>query len=120
MKKSILPFFATLGIGLVAAPQVWAEAAEVAHKASGSGNTMFYTLVAMSAVFAMALATFGTGLAQGNAVKSALESIARNPSASGKILSALLIGLAMIESLAIYTLVISLILLFANPFIGLF
>jgi len=119
MKKSILPFFATLGIGLVAAPQVWAEAAEVAHKAS-SGSTMFYTLVAMSAVFAMALATFGTGLAQGNAVKAALESIARNPSASGKILSALLIGLAMIESLAIYTLVISLILLFANPFIGLF
>jgi len=119
MKKRLLTFCVTLGLGLVIVPQVWAEAAEVAHKAAGGGNATFFTYVAVSAAFAMALATVGTGLAQGYAVKAAVESIARNPSASGKVLSALLIGLAMIESLAIYTLVIALILLFANPFIGL-
>ncbi|MFQ5354304.1 MAG: ATP synthase F0 subunit C [Thermodesulfobacteriota bacterium] len=73
----------------------------------------------MAAAIGMAIASFGTGLGQGNAVRGAVEGIARNPGASGKILSTLLIGLAMIESLAIYTLVIALILLFANPFLGL-
>jgi F-type H+-transporting ATPase subunit c len=65
----------------------------------------------------MALAAFGTGIAQGLGVQGACEGIARNPEASGKILTALILGLAMIESLAIYTLVIALILLYANPFI---
>ncbi len=106
---------------LALAPNVWAEVGEdvVAHHAASSGAIMFYTVAALAAAFAMAIASFGTGLAQGNAVKSAVEGIARNPAASGKILSTLLIGLAMIESLAIYTLVIALILLFANPFIAL-
>jgi F-type H+-transporting ATPase subunit c len=42
--------------------------------------------------------------------------VARNPETSGKILTTMMIGLAMIESLAIYVFVISMIILFANPF----
>ncbi|HCC69236.1 MAG TPA: ATP synthase F0 subunit C, partial [Nitrospiraceae bacterium] len=49
-------------------------------------------------------------------VSKACEGIARNPGASGKIMTTLIIGLALIESLAIYTLVVVLIILFANPF----
>jgi F-type H+-transporting ATPase subunit c len=45
----------------------------------------------------------------------AIEGIARNPDSSGKVTVTMLIGLAMIESLAIYALVVSLILIYANP-----
>ncbi|MES0398127.1 MAG: ATP synthase F0 subunit C, partial [Syntrophobacteria bacterium] len=62
------------------------------------------------------LGSFGTGIGQGLAIKSAVEGVARNPGASGKILTTMMIGLAMIESLAIYVFVVSMIILFANPF----
>ena len=77
----------------------------------------YLTWASVAAGIGMALAAFGTGIAQGLGVQGACEGIARNPEASGKILTALILGLAMIESLAIYTLVIALILLYANPFI---
>ncbi len=66
----------------------------------------------------MAIAAAGCGIAQGLGLKAACEGTARNPEASGKITVTMLIGLAMIESLAIYALVVNLILLFANPFVG--
>jgi F-type H+-transporting ATPase subunit c len=119
MKKSLLISLPAVALlTLVLAPDVWAEVAEGAHQAAGNAKIIFFTGVGMAAAIGMAIASFGTGLGQGNAVRGAVEGIARNPGASGKILSTLLIGLAMIESLAIYTLVIALILLFANPFLG--
>ena len=66
----------------------------------------------------MALAAAGCGIGQGLGLKAACEGTARNPEASGKITVTMLIGLALIESLAIYALVVNLILLFANPFVG--
>ena len=83
--------------------------------AAGSASPeaiQYFSWASMAAGIGMALAAFGTGIGQG-----ACDGIARNPEASGKILTALILGLAMIESLAIYTLVIALILLYANPFI---
>lgn len=77
----------------------------------------YFSWIALTTGIGMAVAAFGTGLGQGHAVHSACDGIARNPEASGKILTALILGLAMIESLAIYTLVIELILLYANPFL---
>jgi len=56
----------------------------------------------------------------GNAIKGAVEGVSRNPDTYGRILTTMMIGLAMIESLAIYALIVSLILLFANPFLGIF
>jgi F-type H+-transporting ATPase subunit c len=76
----------------------------------------FFTMSVLAAGLAIALGTIGTGIGQGLAVKSAVEGVSRNPGASGKILTTMLIGLAMIESLAIYALVVSLIILFANPY----
>ncbi|HNW98419.1 MAG TPA: F0F1 ATP synthase subunit C [Bacteroidales bacterium] len=55
-------------------------------------------------------------LAEGRAIASALQSLAQQPDASSKITSTLFIGLAMIESCAIYCFVVSMILIFANPF----
>jgi F-type H+-transporting ATPase subunit c len=55
-------------------------------------------------------------LGEGKSVASALSSIAQQPDAAPTITRTLFVGLAMIESLAIYCLVVSLILIFANPF----
>ena len=50
------------------------------------------------------------------AVSTALSSLAQQPDAASTITRTLFVGLAMIESIAIYCLVISMILIFANPF----
>jgi F-type H+-transporting ATPase subunit c len=55
-------------------------------------------------------------LAEGKAVATALSSLAQQPDASKTITRTLFVGLAMIESVAIYCLVVSMILIFANPF----
>jgi F-type H+-transporting ATPase subunit c len=69
------------------------------------------------AIFGWAVAAAGCGIGQGLGLKSACEGIARNPDAAGKIQVSLILGLAFVESLAIYSLVVNLIILFANPFI---
>ena len=68
--------------------------------------------VALAAGFGISIAAFGGALAQGMAIKGAMDGIARNPGASGKLMTPMIIGLAMIESLVIYSLVVSLILVF--------
>ncbi len=75
----------------------------------------FFLYSAIAAGLAVAIAAHGCGIGQGMAVKGAVEGIARNPEASGKVTVTMLIGLAMIESLTIYALVVSLILIYANP-----
>jgi len=76
----------------------------------------FFSMCVLAAGIGMGIGTVGTGIGQGLAVKSAVEGISRNPGVSAKILTNMMIGLAMIESLAIYALVVSLIILFANPY----
>jgi len=60
--------------------------------------------------------TMGPALAEGKAVATALTSLAQQPDASATITRTLFVGLAMIESTAIYCFVVSMILIFANPF----
>jgi F-type H+-transporting ATPase subunit c len=55
-------------------------------------------------------------LSEGKAVATALSSIAQQPDAAPTITRTLFVGLAMIESTAIYCFVVSMILIFANPF----
>ena len=52
------------------------------------------------------------------ALAQALQSMAQQPDESNSITRTLFVGLAMVESSAIYCFVISLILIFANPFWG--
>jgi F-type H+-transporting ATPase subunit c len=63
-----------------------------------------------------ALGCIGPALAEGRAIHSALTSLAQQPDASATITRTLFVGLAMIESTAIYCFVVSMILIFANPF----
>ncbi len=74
----------------------------------------------VTAGFTMAIGTVGPALGEGRAVAAAMDALARQPDAAGTITRTLFVGLAMIESTAIYALVISLILLFANPLLGYF
>ena len=62
---------------------------------------------------------WGTGLAQGLAAAKVAESVARQPEARGAILSSTLVAAAVAETTSIYGLVIAIMLLYANPFIGL-
>lgn len=78
------------------------------------------TLIAMTSIVIAGITTgFGTmgpAFAEGRAVGSALTSLAQQPDASPTITRTLFVGLAMIESTAIYCFVVSMILIFANPF----
>ena len=58
----------------------------------------------------------GPALSEGKAVATALTALAQQPDASATITRTLFVGLAMIESTAIYCFVVSMILIFANPF----
>ena len=78
------------------------------------------TLIAIASIVTAGL-TIGIGcmcpaLGEGRAVAVALTSLAQQPDASATITRTLFVGLAMIESLAIYCFVVSMILIFANPF----
>lgn len=60
------------------------------------------------------------GLGQGNIGAKAIESIARQPEAKGSITSTMFISAALSETSGIYGLLISIILLFANPLVSQF
>ena len=64
----------------------------------------------------IAVGSIGPSLGEGRAVAEALRGIAQQPDESGTITRTLFVGLAMIESTAIYCFVVSMILIFANPF----
>lgn len=63
-----------------------------------------------------AIGCLGPALGEARAISSALTSLAQQPDATSTITRTLFVGLAMVESLAIYCFVISMILIFANPF----
>lgn len=70
---------------------------------------------ALGSGLSIGLGAMGVGLGIGVAASKALEGIARQPDAEPKISRNLLISIVFMEAVAIYCLVISLILLFANP-----
>lgn len=78
------------------------------------------TLIAIASILMSGLTTaigcLGPALGEGRAIASALTSLAQQPDATPTITRTLFVGLAMVESLAIYCFVISMILIFANPF----
>ena len=78
------------------------------------------TMIAVTSIimagFTTGIGCLGPALAEGKAVATALSSLAQQPDASATITRTLFVGLAMVESTAIYCFVVSMILIFANPF----
>jgi len=72
----------------------------------------------IGAAVAVSFGATGPALAEGRAIAAAMDAIARQPESAGPLSRTLFVGLAMIETMAIYCLVIALLLLYANPFIG--
>ena len=64
------------------------------------------------------IAGVGPGIGQGIAAGHGAAAVGRNPGAKGDIMSTMLLGQAVAETTGLYSLVISLILLFANPLLG--
>jgi F-type H+-transporting ATPase subunit c len=78
------------------------------------------SLIGMASVITagltIAIGAIGPALGEGRSVAQALSSMAQQPDEANRITRTLFVGLAMIESTAIYAFVVSMILLFANPF----
>jgi len=78
------------------------------------------TMIAIASIVTAGLTTglgcMAPALGQGRSIATALSALAQQPDASATITRTLFVGLAMIESMAIYCFVISMILIFANPF----
>ncbi|AMA10816.1 F0F1 ATP synthase subunit C [Picosynechococcus sp. PCC 73109] len=70
----------------------------------------------VTAGITIAIGSIGPALGEGMAVARALGAIAQQPDKANMITRTLFVGLAMVESTAIYCLVVSMILLFVNPF----
>lgn len=64
----------------------------------------------------IALGSIGPAIAQGRAVAEALQALAQQPDEANTITRTLFVGMALIESFAIYCFLISMILIFFNPF----
>jgi len=80
------------------------------------------TVIAVASIttagLTISIGCIAPALGEGKAVATALSSLAQQPDAAPTITRTLFVGLAMIESLAIYCFVVSMILIFANPFWG--
>lgn len=101
MKKFFLLFLACVG---------------VACASDGvSGIELIKAYSAIGAVIGLGIAALGGAIGMGNAASAAISGIARNPGVGGKLSTTMFIAIALIEAQVIYTLVIAIIVLYANP-----
>lgn len=70
----------------------------------------------ITAGLTITIGSIGPALGEARAVAQALAAIAQQPDEAATITRTLFVGLAMIESTAIYCFVVTMILIFANPF----
>lgn len=77
-------------------------------------------LIGMVSIFSagitMAIGSIAPALGEGRAVAQALMALAQQPDEVNTITRTLFVGMALVESTAIYCFVVSLIIIFANPF----
>ena len=105
MKRTL---YVVLGVLLFVMSSGLAFAQEAESLKEGPGAWAIF----LGAGLAIGIAACGTGIGMGRAIGSALEGISRNPSTAPRIMTMMILGLALIESLAIYSLVVSILLLF--------
>jgi len=78
------------------------------------------SLVAITSIITsglcIAIGAICPALGEARALAQALSSIAQQPDETSSITRTLFVGMAMVESTAIYCFVVTMILLFANPF----
>ncbi len=70
----------------------------------------------VTAGITIGMGAIGPAIGEGLALANALRALAQQPDKTNTITRTLFVGMAFIESTAIYCFVISIILIFANPF----
>ncbi|MFH0708730.1 MAG: F0F1 ATP synthase subunit C [Pseudomonadota bacterium] len=93
-----------------AAPAAAPVVADVANQ-----TLKAYSMIA--AGVGLGLAALGGAIGMGSTAAATIAGTARNPGLGGKLMTTMFIALAMIEAQVIYTLVIALIALYANPYL---
>ncbi len=86
--------------------------------AGENGQSMIQAYSVVAAGVGLGLAALGGAIGMGHTAAATIAGTARNPGLGGKLMTTMFIALAMIEAQVIYTLVIALIALYANPFLG--
>ena len=104
MKKIVLLMLAIAGFAFAADEAVVNETLKA------------YSVVA--AGIGLGLAALGGAIGMGNTAAATIAGTARNPGLGGKLMTTMFIALAMIEAQVIYALVVAMIALYANPFLG--
>jgi F-type H+-transporting ATPase subunit c len=79
-------------------------------------QTVIGMVSVITAGLTIAIGSIGPAFGEARALDRALAAIAQQPDEAGRITRTVFVGLAFIESTAIYCFVISIILIFANPF----
>ncbi len=74
----------------------------------------------LTAGLTIAIGAIAPAIGEGLALARALGALAQQPDEANTITRTLFVGLALVESTAIYCFVVSMILIFANPFWGYF
>ena len=112
--KRVFMALTSIAVVLLASPIVFA--AETIPVGESYTKAIFAFGAMLSAGIAIGVGAVGAGLGIGTAASGACSAVGRNPGVQGKIMMTMLVGMAMAESIAIYALVVSLVLLYANPF----
>ena len=81
-------------------------------------DTIIAVVAMAGAALTMGLGAIGAALGESRIGAAAMDALARQPDEASSISRTLFVSLAMVESTAIFCLVVALILLFANPFVG--
>ncbi len=113
-ERMLLFLFAVVAVLLVFSPGVFA--AEAIPTDDSYIKVIFSVGAMIAAGLAIGVGTLGAGLGIGNAANGACHAVGRNPGVQGKIMMTMMVGMAMAESIAIYALVVSLILIYMNPY----
>jgi F-type H+-transporting ATPase subunit c len=90
--------------------------AGVAFAAEGVDKSFFFGTGQMAAIIGLGIAAGPSGVGMGILVAAALQGMARQPELISKLQTNMIIGLAFIETVVLYTLLLAIIVLFANPF----
>ena len=88
-----------------------------AFAAGADGESMIKAYSVVAAGVGLGLAALGGAIGMGNTAAATIAGTARNPGLGGKLMTTMFIAIALVEAQVIYTLVIALIALYANPFL---
>lgn len=78
--------------------------------------SLIATVSIITAGLTIAIGSLGPAFGEARALAQALSAIAQQPDEANTITRTLFVGLAMVESTAIYCFVVTMIIIFANPF----